>query len=957
MPPNSTASTASKRLDTIDSDNSDHVPLSSASDDMRRNRCSKSFIHSEDIRNRKRRELCNLLEQFYFADDGTTGLLVDDGGTLSLDGFASVDHSPPPPQDDQMTCVLHPRVRCRSNRCPLCAAESTRELKRRNSTGSVASSEGLRSSNSHDGRSKGHDSSNHGTVHFSDLLLNCTEESVAMAHSTLSSQNNHTNEHLDYSMDQLLDPKWADALRQISARLSSRRSSNSLGDAGQEEREFVREHVFRNSRSVTSIDEVVESQEDTLCPLPTFANHHRIPPQSKSQRIHHGTSYCGSLTQLRQVVEMATRSVGRFTPSDDCDDWFLSHDQQDMDEEHDDNLSISSMARSDQRNFAESKGRIFPLSHTRQERNNRRWSADGKLAKRGAPVSASSRGEGNGVASVLAPPEQETSADSYSHQYPPSIIRLGPDTVSRSFSASDSSLTLSLSSRESLGSSSSSLIVDDGGGASLSSAAALASKDKENTNSPTSVLEDVALNRATSSSRRASCSSLQEGEEDTIPFGPPFTSSATPLAELKGTSEPEQWQVPKSKQQDSRSFVHVEKVLVEDVESDSQDDEATVVAEVITTPAQGRAKNIESCNHIQVPQHSPHTAASRPSRMESSFITALVHNARARSRSRSRARSRSKSRRRKSTNSVSQSLNESTTSTSTVVAAAEAVAENESDHDRGLQIETSSEPVDAEPGQDRSVQSYLNVEMEQRVHYAEVDTESVIPERKDQEPPRTTHPSTQNEELCPPRPVYHVPPPPPGIRGPIVHPHYKLGDIAREEDMIIFSSSKSHKSRRSRRSRRRHESDDDVSNDDHHHHRSSSAKDHIVEAIRQLSHLDAAFVRRSDGSWTYALVADGNENEIRFVVNDRGSTKSFPKSLWGSSVRRIRVLTQRQGDRLVYKDDATNPGARRKRRIASGRSRSKGKGRLVSPSPTRRNRNVLNIPATILEEVRPRSKR
>jgi hypothetical protein len=30
---------------------------------------------------------------------------------------------------------------------------------------------------------------------------------------------------------------------------------------------------------------------------------------------------------------------------------------------------------------------------------------------------------------------------------------------------------------------------------------------------------------------------------------------------------------------------------------------------------------------------------------------------------------------------------------------------------------------------------------------------------------------------------------------------------------------------------------------------------------------------------------------------------------------------------------------------------------LVSPSPTRRNNSVLNIPATILEEVRPRSKR
>ncbi len=61
----------------------------------------------------------------------------------------------------------------------------------------------------------------------------------------------------------------------------------------------------------------------------------------------------------------------------------------------------------------------------------------------------------------------------------------------------------------------------------------------------------------------------------------------------------------------------------------------------------------------------------------------------------------------------------------------------------------------------------------------------------------------------------------------------------------------------------------------------------------------AYLVRRSNGIWTYALVADGNDDEIRFVVDDRGCTKLLPKYLWKSHVRRIRVLTQRQGDRIA----------------------------------------------------------
>lgn len=101
-------------------------------------------------------------------------------------------------------------------------------------------------------------------------------------------------------------------------------------------------------------------------------------------------------------------------------------------------------------------------------------------------------------------------------------------------------------------------------------------------------------------------------------------------------------------------------------------------------------------------------------------------------------------------------------------------------------------------------------------------------------------------------------------------------------------------------------------------------------------------VRRSDDSWTYALVADGNEDEIRFVVDDRGCTKVVPKSLWRSHVRRIRVLTQRQGGRGQPKYEMQTCG-----RTQS--CRGKQKGRLTSPSPTRWRSCALSLPTTIVE--------
>ena len=86
-------------------------------------------------------------------------------------------------------------------------------------------------------------------------------------------------------------------------------------------------------------------------------------------------------------------------------------------------------------------------------------------------------------------------------------------------------------------------------------------------------------------------------------------------------------------------------------------------------------------------------------------------------------------------------------------------------------------------------------------------------------------------------------------------PSYSVGDKGREEDMVI------------------------------------DGKKETAAAVALLRVSDGAFVRRSDGNWTYAVVKqriEGSNASIKFKVNSRGSTKSFPMSQWGSYIRRIK---------------------------------------------------------------------
>ena len=73
------------------------------------------------------------------------------------------------------------------------------------------------------------------------------------------------------------------------------------------------------------------------------------------------------------------------------------------------------------------------------------------------------------------------------------------------------------------------------------------------------------------------------------------------------------------------------------------------------------------------------------------------------------------------------------------------------------------------------------------------------------------------------------------------------------------------------------------------------SKKATAAAVGAIRANDAAFVRRSDGSWTYATVENrsyGASLSIIFRVSAQGSTKEFPMSQWGTHIRPIR----RRGD-------------------------------------------------------------
>ncbi|KAL3805945.1 hypothetical protein HJC23_007906 [Cyclotella cryptica] len=170
-------------------------------------------------------------------------------------------------------------------------------------------------------------------------------------------------------------------------------------------------------------------------------------------------------------------------------------------------------------------------------------------------------------------------------------------------------------------------------------------------------------------------------------------------------------------------------------------------------------------------------------------------------------------------------------------------------------------------------------------------------------------------------------------------PSYQIGEIAKHRDMI-------------------HESAE------------------IQELVPKLKVDDGAFIRRSDGKWTYAVVkileTNDGKRAIRFTVNERNSSKSYVEKYWFTHIRPMKVVEQQQppsdtaslGERegrpkrrdpagmisrqssmtslssttSEKEEEPTNRGIScppTQNRLFGGRSRSRSRRRAVSFSPMR----------------------
>jgi len=61
-----------------------------------------------------------------------------------------------------------------------------------------------------------------------------------------------------------------------------------------------------------------------------------------------------------------------------------------------------------------------------------------------------------------------------------------------------------------------------------------------------------------------------------------------------------------------------------------------------------------------------------------------------------------------------------------------------------------------------------------------------------------------------------------------------------------------------------------------------------LERMNCLRVHDFVFLLRSDGRWTYAIIADKQDDAIRFVVNTNGDTKVLSRKRWYGSIRLVK---------------------------------------------------------------------
>jgi len=780
-------------------------------------------------------------------------------------------------------CQLHPQVRLRSGRCPRCAAGEKTKMSRSFGKGSESYAAAAGENTDFDG-----DNTTDIGVRESDKIMVEEEEEVPLFCEEAKVEDGH-------------NLVISDEIHNTADTTTDTSHENEIVEDAEEE---IADDCVDDEIEEVSLD---ERWANALL----FISYRLADQKSQGNNPEACATKPSSIPtldyELQQTIERATQSVRRFSVSDTGNDGIEEDAYCETEEEDEyDDISESSIAMdcgTPKKMFAESKGGQNPPQVHRH------------------PI-----------------------ANALLDHFAPGNIFVGTDVMASNInlcpsSGSDSSVTLSE------GSSS------DHTAASYNSLSApLPSSCKKTTttspvwgltcsndtnDSPTCVTHKKAYDE--DYSHRHTTSYRERPEEEDLEVGSLEEEDLDVDSSQEEEEEEENNRVDISHDESTTTLdVQEDDVLVEDVTSDESDDDEEIPPASSTRGAAVTSSSVS-------PRKPPPTIKSPGS----SFFSALVHNSRSRStprplaKSTSRARNaaaegandraESRPRRGKSkTKKMSKKLDRSEENNDEKENVRRKKREEEQD-----QSTTETNPCGTGPSQ-RNIQPDVvakNIPDESPQHIATPPVLEPMPV-----PPCTDCPSLQQD------------------RGPITHPNYKLGDLARSEDMLVFPKKLLSHNRRARarqRRRRRRKIDNDGSregdgsscndSDDDDAEKSRKGKRVDIDlAIGQLRHLDAAFVRRSDGQWTYALVADGDPTQIRFVVNNEGCTKSFPQSLWKSCVRRIRVLTPRQGDRF-----AISKPARKKRSI--GGSRSRGKGRMVSPSPTRKNACALILPPTIME--------
>ncbi|KAL7540635.1 hypothetical protein ACHAXR_011556 [Thalassiosira sp. AJA248-18] len=797
--------------------------------------------------------------------------------------------------ESKLSCVLHPQVRIRSNRCPLCAAGEVKKMGRKSfGNRSASSSNELHKKQQQvplrqEAKDDDHSGSSGG-------INNATEDTSLYKTEDAEEEEDEGEEIEEVS----LDAKWADALRGISERLANEKSQQSTNGA------------FKDNGDQSFTD--TDPKEGTSLDIPVVFG--EVESLESCNSLHNpyimSTPRRNSYIDLKRTIEQATKSFGTYTPGID-------------DEEDEDNISRSSIARDTPvtKVFAESKGPSpqrgcsHTQQHYREDHLSRGLGVLGRTKLVGSDVmtsECSNRSSGSESSVTLSVTSAYTMQSYNSLMAAPSAPSNATFPIAPTGSNETSASPISvINGRATL---------DSHYHSEEESSEEEEDEDRDFENSffiaDPKKFSEKKMATPTSSIRKGLNNESRDQENispDSLP-APTVSNKHHSTRTQASSTTPRRRSSFRSSRSTKSDNQH--SVLVEDISGDIEDDASTVA---------------------------------------SSFFAALVHNSRSRSCSRPRkSASRSKSRGREA---VSRSKSRGRKDPAVVLDLRDPpVVRNSRSKSRGRKNVGASEAarprkpnstvIEHQERQGPKMDEHNDFPPKKSIAVPQEYAQQKIKARPVSQPDIDTSKGPQEDSThCLERNCS-----PPRERGPITHPSYKLGDLARDEDMIVFPKTKSRR-RRSRRRRRKNRdcsqdssscSDRDDDEEEVAHSRTSEV-DFALLAIGQLCHLDAAMVRRSDGKWTYALVADGDSNQVRFVVNDRGSTKSYPKSLWKSCVRRIRVLTPRKGDRLP----ANTKTSRKKRSVTRSRS-FRGRGRLVSPSPTRRFSNILNLPPTIFED-------